>query len=262
MDENTIESSFCFKYLINFSGLKRQTIESLVANDYDNIHSLMSFDLDLDLNQLPNVSMGQKSILRDALIKLKKEFGTWNAIGSDLKTPVNHNVLNSTPIAKTKAYSFVTGDQLFKDLITSAMIDITGGPHALPFQSNANHSAKEPDSGINGTDSEGYKTPIKRVVSLSKASKKSSESLEKTENSKRNKSFDKSDNKTKSKKKRKKFCYGLKSARNRKTIESIDKPLFEKSNCERKVFIDIDNSSRIEEQNEAIIPEIIERKNL
>jgi hypothetical protein len=68
------KQTFCYKYLTKISGIKSQTIESLIESDYDSIHALLALDLIIDLDRLPNISMGQKSLLRKTLTKLREEY--------------------------------------------------------------------------------------------------------------------------------------------------------------------------------------------
>ena len=71
MDTNYIESTFCFMYLKVFIGIERSTIETLVKNGYYSAASLRSLNLEKDLPILPNLSMGQRSILREPFNYLK-----------------------------------------------------------------------------------------------------------------------------------------------------------------------------------------------
>ena len=265
METKTIESSFCFQYLSRFVGIKRSTIESLVANDYDSIHSLSAFDVDIDLNQLPNVSMGQKSILRDALNRLKTEINLWIKSETTTGSSSAHSVLNSTPIAKPKEYPFVNSDQMFKELIATAMSDIASDPHSgLILKPNiSSFTDKQTDSGINGTDSELVSlSPIKRGRPSTRKTRDEtleSENTENDQNSKRMKSSDNSHNQSlKTKRKRKKFLYSLNSSRNRKRNKPKNSPLSErKSNSQRKIIIDL-NSSLGEATEESIPTEASE----
>jgi hypothetical protein len=68
------KQTFCYKYLTKICGIKSQTIESLIESDYDSIHALLALDLIIDLDRLPNISMGQKSLLRKTLTKLREEY--------------------------------------------------------------------------------------------------------------------------------------------------------------------------------------------
>jgi hypothetical protein len=118
---------FCSQYLTKFIGIKSATINQLLSNDYDSIQALLAFDLSLDLERLPNVSMGQKSLLRKALIRLKQEFE--QRINNDLNDcNLNHNSntnefkLNSTPINDNKnSFGFVDNHYSFNELIETAL---------------------------------------------------------------------------------------------------------------------------------------------
>jgi hypothetical protein len=117
---------FCSQYLTKFIGIKSATINELLNNDYDSIQALLAFDTSLDLERLPNVSMGQKSLLRKALIRLKQEFeqriNDLNDCNSNHNSNTNEFKLNSTPINdNNNSFGFVDNHYSFNELIETAL---------------------------------------------------------------------------------------------------------------------------------------------
>ena len=163
MESNSIESTFCFTYLRVFIGIERSTIDTLVKNGYHSAASLRALDLDKDLPLLPNLSMGQRSILRDALICLKEEMKGWVREEGMTEPSLSGSFLESTPISKYTPYV----NNSFKELVTTVMSKEVGGEEFLS-QSNASitgSAAKQwVDSGIN--ESALTLRPRKRRLSL------------------------------------------------------------------------------------------------
>jgi DNA gyrase/topoisomerase IV subunit A len=58
-------------YLRQNKSLKSSTIESLISYGFDSNDTLIALDFGLDFEQMKDISLGQKSILRNILIKLK-----------------------------------------------------------------------------------------------------------------------------------------------------------------------------------------------
>jgi hypothetical protein len=85
------KKTFCYKYLTKICGIKPQTIDSLIESDYDSIHALLALDLTIDLDRLPNISMGQKSLLRKTLTKLREEYNNIENNSDIDSTEVNNS---------------------------------------------------------------------------------------------------------------------------------------------------------------------------
>ena len=116
-------STFCFKYLSKFVEIKRSTIDCLLANGYSSSTSLLALNLDLDLNQLPNLSMDQKEVLSEALFILKS-------------------------IATSKNNTLVTNEEAVKGLI-SAELGSIGLRQSLDQTNGSSSADKQPvDGGI------------------------------------------------------------------------------------------------------------------
>jgi len=58
-------------YLRQNKSLKSSTIQSLISYGFDSNDTLIALDFGLDFEQMKDISLGQKSILRNILIKLK-----------------------------------------------------------------------------------------------------------------------------------------------------------------------------------------------
>ncbi|XP_054153814.1 uncharacterized protein LOC128952439 [Oppia nitens] len=61
----------CHRYLSRFVGISADTLDILVQNGVDSLNTLRLIDMDIDWNHLPpQISFGQKLLLRKALAKL------------------------------------------------------------------------------------------------------------------------------------------------------------------------------------------------
>ncbi len=128
---------FCSQYLTKFIGIKSATINELLNNDYDSIQALLAFDLSLDLERLPNVSMGQKSLLRRALLRLKQEFerrfNDLNDCNLNHNSNTNEFKFNSTPINdNNNSFGFIDNQYSFNELIETALTkNFINGHHLI-----------------------------------------------------------------------------------------------------------------------------------
>ncbi|XP_054154171.1 uncharacterized protein LOC128952755 [Oppia nitens] len=65
-------STNCRRYLSCFVGMSADTIDILVQNGIDSVHTLRAINMDKDWHHLPTqISIGQKLLLRQALAKLE-----------------------------------------------------------------------------------------------------------------------------------------------------------------------------------------------
>ncbi|XP_054153962.1 zinc finger protein 239-like [Oppia nitens] len=84
--------TFCHRYLSRIAGISAETIDIMVINGFDSVYTLRALDMDRDWHLIPpQISLGQKILLRQALAKLPDDV----AGDDDYNSGDNHEMTTS-----------------------------------------------------------------------------------------------------------------------------------------------------------------------
>ncbi|CAG2169663.1 unnamed protein product [Oppiella nova] len=129
--------TFCFDYFSHIKGIKCETIVSLMANGFDSIHTVLAIDVDTDLVEMRDMSLGQKCLLKKAIKDLNERY---------------HRFVSALVVTPEERRAFDAKTQLLQRYVRQDMPDRAFPVNGMPVAIDANPDVSVANgSAINGS---------------------------------------------------------------------------------------------------------------